>query len=261
MLISIITVTRNDLSGLKETISSLNKIDFNFHQYFEHIIVDGASIDQSLSYLNNYILNPILKTSLLSERDKGIYDAMNKGVVLSKGEYCFFLNSGDTIDNNVNFPNLIKVVKKNYHKLGFCGVALNVKMSDNEAMHLVKARLVHKYRLRMPTVHQGIIYKTDYLKKYKYDDSLKICSDFKSVVTALELGLIFEPINQQFTVLTYGGVSSQKPFFLLKESLTIIKNSSLGFFYKISSSLFIITNVTLFQFYFKILASIKKNKE
>jgi len=258
MLISIITVTRNDFCGLNETIKSLNYIDSDFRQYFEHIIVDGLSTDESLSYLNNYILNPILNTSLVSERDKGIYDAMNKGVKRSKGEYCFFLNSGDIIDNNVDFSNMMKVIEENYKKLNSCGIALNVKMSNDGVFHEVKARSVRKYRLRMPTVHQGIVYKTDYLKKYKYDDTLNICSDFKSVVTALELELYFEPINQQFTILTYGGISSQRPFMLLKESLTIVKNSSLGFLFKMSSGIFIATNVILFQFYFKILALIKK---
>lgn len=258
MFISIITVTRNDFSGLKETINSLNCIDIDFHHYFEHVIVDGLSTDLSLQYLNDYISNPILKTSFVSEKDKGIYDAMNKGVVLSKGEYCFFLNSGDVVDNNVDFSTLITIIKGNYNKLDSCGVALNVKMMNDDTVHTVKARPVQKYRLRMPTVHQGIIYKRDYLKEFKYDDSLRICSDFKSVVTALELELSFEPIDQHFTILSYGGISSQKPFLLLKESLTIVKRSSLGIVFKLSSALFIVTNIVLFQLYFRTMSLFSK---
>jgi putative colanic acid biosynthesis glycosyltransferase len=258
MLISIITVTRNDFQGLKKTIDSLKEIDPIFQNHFEHIIVDGLSTDQSISYLTEYIKLPVLKTTFISEKDKGIYDAMNKGVTKSDGTFCFFLNSGDIFDQKVDFNNLLDVINVNSKEILSAGIALNVKMSNEDISYLVKSREVKKWRLRMPTVHQGIIYKTSYLLNNKYDDDLKICSDFKSVVVALEQKLYFKPVNAQFTVLTFGGISSQKPFLLLKESLSIISRSSLFFFYKLASCLFIIVNVTLFQFYFRFLSFIKK---
>lgn len=257
MLISIITVTRNDFQGLKKTIDSLNKIDEDFYSYFEHLIIDGLSTDQSIEYLNNYVCSPLLKTIFISEKDKGIYDAMNKGVYLSNGNYCFFLNSGDIIDDNVDFKSLIEILKSSLKEINLAGVSLNVKMDNEGTSHIVKSREVKKWRLRMPTVHQGIIYRTSYLFNNKYDDSLKICSDFKSVVVALEQKLYFKPVDALFTILTFGGISSQRPFLLLKESLAIIFQSSLSFFYKMISSSFIIVNVTLFQIYFRII-SLKK---
>lgn len=258
MLISIITVTRNDFEGLLKTINSINEIGEQFKTYFEHLIIDGLSTDETNDYLKKYIVNPIVLTTVISEKDGGIYDAMNKGVFFSKGQYCFFLNSGDVIDDNVDFLDIFSEIEKNIKDSSSCGIALNVKMCNGERVYEVKSRQVHKYRLRMPTVHQGILYKTQYLISNKYDDSLKICSDFKSVVTALDLNLFFKPVNQHFTILTYGGISSQKPFSLLKESLTIVKNSSLSIFYKLSSALFIVTNVMLFQLYFKTLSLFSK---
>nr|WP_315152569.1 glycosyltransferase [uncultured Flavobacterium sp.] len=257
MLISIITVTRNDFHGLNKTIDSLKEIGPAFQRCFEHVIVDGLSTDESVAYLTEYIKLPVLKTTFISEKDKGIYDAMNKGVSISNGSFCFFLNSGDVIDQNVDFNNLLEVLNKNLEEILSAGIALNVKMSNEDTSYSVKSREVKKWRLRMPTVHQGIIYKTSYLLNNKYDDKLKICSDFKSVVVALEQNLSFKYVNAQFTVLTFGGISSQKPFLLLKESLSIILKSSLNIFYKIISCFFIIVNVSLFQLYFRFLSFVK----
>lgn len=252
MLVSIITVTRNDFDGLIKTINSLFEIDSNYQCCFEHIIIDGLSSDKSISYLNNYIKTPLLKTTFISEKDEGIYDAMNKGVSLCNGDYCFFLNSGDIIDNNVDFDNILKILQSSFKEINLAGVSLNVKMSNEHISYIVKSREVKKWRLRMPTVHQGIIYKTCYLLDNKYDDKLKICSDFKSVVVALEQNLFFKTVNSHFTILTFGGISSQKPLLLLSESLSIIFNSRLNFFFKLISASFIVVNVTLFQIYFRV---------
>ena len=111
----------------------------------------------------------------------------------------------------------------------------------------------------MPTVHQGIIYRTSYLLNSKYDDTLRICSDFKSVVVALEKKLFFKPVDAQFTILTFGGISSQKPVLLLKESLSIVFKSTLNLFHKFTSAVFITVNVTLFQIYFRVV-SLKRTK-
>lgn len=258
MLISIITVTRNDFDGLKKTIDSLNQINNNLLNYFEHIVVDGLSSDHSVIYLTDYVKIPLLKTTFISEKDKGIYDAMNKGVSIANGQYCFFLNSGDIIDKDVDFNNLLEILKISLEAVDLAGIALNVKITNGYNSYLVKSRKVKKWRLRMPAVHQGIIYKTSYLFNNKYDDRLNICSDFKSVVVALEQNLFFKVVNAQFTILNFGGVSSQKPFLLLKESLSILISSRLNVLCKFVSSTFIIINVVLFQIYFRILSIFKK---
>lgn len=251
MLVSIITVTRNDFEGLKNTINSLNELNNRFDGYFEHIIVDGLSSDQSISYINDYVKSPHLKTTFISEKDNGIYDAMNKGVSISNGDYCFFLNSGDIIERKVDFNSLLDILELSLKEVNLAGVSLNVKISNEHTSYVVRSREVMRWRLRMPTVHQGIIYKTSYLFNNKYDDKLKICSDFKSVVVALDQNLFFKTVNSHFTILTFGGISSQKPLLLLRESLLIIFNSRINFFSKLISATFIVVNVTLFQIYFR----------
>jgi len=92
-LISIITINYNNSNGLEKTLSSFAVQ--NNSAVFEHVIIDGGSTDNSLSIVNNYIKD---KDNVIfqSKRDRGIYDAMNKGLKLATGEFVAFLNSGDT---------------------------------------------------------------------------------------------------------------------------------------------------------------------
>lgn len=87
-LISIITITYNAAATLGRTMSSVAAQ--TYHDY-EHLIIDGASTDRTLDIARQ---NPTAR--ILSEKDKGLYDAMNKGLRMAKGKYVLFLNSGDT---------------------------------------------------------------------------------------------------------------------------------------------------------------------
>ena len=100
MKISIITINFNNLEGLKKTIESvINQTYSNI----EYIVIDGGSTDGSVEVIKEY--NDEI-TYWVFEKDKGIYNAMNKGILKSKGKYLQFLNSEDwLIDNEVvNYP-------------------------------------------------------------------------------------------------------------------------------------------------------------
>jgi glycosyltransferase involved in cell wall biosynthesis len=94
MKLSIITINLNNASGLQKTIESVNAQSCN---EFEYIIIDGGSSDCSLDVLSKFSDK---LTYLISEPDKGIYNAMNKGILNATGEYCLFLNSGDCLISN-----------------------------------------------------------------------------------------------------------------------------------------------------------------
>lgn len=89
-LISIITITYNAADCLLPTLSSVDAQTFND---YEHIIVDGASTDNTLTLTHSFC-RPSFR--VFSEPDKGLYDAMNKGLSLARGKYVLFLNAGDT---------------------------------------------------------------------------------------------------------------------------------------------------------------------
>ena len=95
MKLSIITINRNNAEGLRRTLDSVKA---QTYKGIEHIIIDGASTDESVKIIESYVRDvSCMKYDVLwgSEPDGGVYEAMNKGIRKAKGEYCLFLNSGD----------------------------------------------------------------------------------------------------------------------------------------------------------------------
>lgn len=89
-LVSVVTVTYNAAKLLPATLNSLNQQKF---RDFEHIVVDGASSDDTLAVVRSLSAG----SRILSEPDRGLYDAMNKGLRLASGQYVIFLNAGDSL--------------------------------------------------------------------------------------------------------------------------------------------------------------------
>jgi glycosyltransferase involved in cell wall biosynthesis len=125
MKLSVITINYNNLAGLRKTAMSVISQDFSD---FEYIIIDGDSTDGSKELLPCFLSDANsrkLTLKYISEPDRGIYHAMNKGIALAKGEYVHFLNSGDWLlsesvyssifaDSNDNSPiiygNMLKIL-------------------------------------------------------------------------------------------------------------------------------------------------------
>lgn len=105
--VSIITTSLNSEKTIKDTINSVNQQTF---KNIEHIFIDGNSIDNTIKIIKD---NKQKNSILISEKDNGIYDAMNKGIKLSKGEIIFILNSDDTFYNNSIVQNVINIFTKN----------------------------------------------------------------------------------------------------------------------------------------------------
>lgn len=181
VLISIITVNRDNLEGLRCTMSSVFAQTF---EGFEYIIIDGGSSDGS----SEYILAHQHKLSYwISEPDAGIYQAMNKGISKAKGQFLLFLNSGDWLagenvlvevsdllrDVDVLYGNIIKVFpnKDPIVERGPGGSAITLKTfftgTLNHCSSFISKDLFEKYGL--------------------YDENLKIVSDWKFFLIALGL--------------------------------------------------------------------------
>lgn len=106
MKVSIITVTYNSAETLEDTLKSVVNQDYN---NIEYIIIDGGSSDATLAILNNYKNNI---STLVSEKDSGIYDALNKGIRLATGELVAILHSDDFYAHNKVISNYVDVFRK-----------------------------------------------------------------------------------------------------------------------------------------------------
>ncbi|MGL4629819.1 MAG: glycosyltransferase family 2 protein [Leadbetterella sp.] len=106
-LISIITITYNAQKFLERTISSIQN---QSQKDFEYILVDGNSEDGTMDIVKK---NLELFDLVISEKDRGIYDAMNKGLRLAKGKYIWFMNAGDIIKENDAIEKIQKIARTN----------------------------------------------------------------------------------------------------------------------------------------------------
>ena len=175
MRISIITINYNNCEGLRRTIESVvNQTCRNF----EYIIIDGGSTDGSVEVIKRYAGEI---DYWVSEPDKGIYNAMNKGVVVSHGDYCLFLNSGDNLrDNEI----LEKVYEQALDADIVCG---SIAVAGKYLLPSPKdVSLGFFYRGSLN--HPAAFVRKEWLQKYPYDETLKILADRKFFIQALVVG-------------------------------------------------------------------------
>ena len=171
-MITVITISYNAFNDIEKTIRSvLDQKNVNF----EYIIIDGKSSDGTIDIIKKYD-NCI--TKWLSEPDSGIYNAMNKGVSLATGDFCIFMNAGDCfVDDNVLF-NVSRILEDKYDI--YNGNSFFVD-DNNKIVCYERCRknypLKHFYKDSI--CHQATFIKTELLRKYPYDESLRMVSDWK----------------------------------------------------------------------------------
>ncbi len=179
--ISIITIVFNDESNIEKTIQSVISQDYD---NIEYIIIDGKSYDNTVKLIKKYD-SQIFKW--ISEEDKGIYDAMNKGIDLSSGEYIIYMNSGDSFYNTSVISNIFIKNKLSHER--------DIVFGDTRAVFSDYSRVIKgKYPDNLNPMsfnHQSVFVKTALLKKNKFNTVYKICSD-KNLLEIFE-GLIKEP--------------------------------------------------------------------
>ena len=197
MKLSVITINYNNSDGLRKTIESV------VHQTctdFEYIIIDGGSTDGSVDVIKEYAHRI---DYWVSEPDKGIYNAMNKGIDVAKGEYCIFLNSGDMFHDNQSLSLSIP------HLDGTDVIAGYAKLDSGEIVDLPKEiTLLSLYNHQQPC-HQSSYIKTQLLKKYHYDEKYKLVSDWKFFIQIFVYdNSSYKPIDVVVSVYDTAGLSS-----------------------------------------------------
>jgi glycosyltransferase involved in cell wall biosynthesis len=174
--ISVITVNLNNCEGLKKT---LNSVICQSYINLEFVVIDGGSTDGSKALIQEYSSKI---TFWQSEKDAGVYDAMNKGINLSTGDYLLFLNSGDYFLDQNSISNLID------NSFGEDIVYGNLEV-HNESSNWVKtypSKLNFRYFYFDTLPHPAaLISKKLFSKIGKYDTSLKIVSDWKFFLLAV----------------------------------------------------------------------------
>lgn len=214
---SIITVTFNDFEGLKQTYESIVN---QTYKNFEWIVIDGGSIDKTVKFLNsNLHLSPIW----ISEKDSGIYDAMNKGIKLCKGKFAVFLNAGDIYPNKLTLEKLNSSLQLSKELpdviLGGATFLLPNSLKMYKSPKNINLYIWHG----VPANHQAMYFKREALKCTLYDTRYKICGDYYIIARMFIKKMIFFYINEPLVEFKVGGASYKNIATLWKESYLIKK--------------------------------------
>ncbi|MDR1764100.1 MAG: glycosyltransferase [Dysgonamonadaceae bacterium] len=226
MKLSIITVNLNNAEGLKKTVESVISQTFTD---FEFIIIDGASTDGSLEVVNNYQLSN-LNFQLISEPDKGIFDAMNKGILLAKGDFCQFLNSGDYLYSTTV---LEEVFSREYSDDIVTGNF--IELYDSKTA-LRKGRAYARQQQGKPLTmldlfagslsHQATFIRRELFDRYGlYNPEMKVASDWLFFLYTIGIkGVTVKYIDQTIVYFDMNGISNQSATSGASERMEALKS-------------------------------------
>lgn len=211
MKLSIITINLNNRYGLEKTIESvINQVNFPDYEY---IIIDGGSNDGSVDLIQSY---GDKISYWISEPDKGIYHAMNKGVQAAKGEYCLFMNSADTLFS--------KTVLYDVFSLGHSSDVIYGNLMCGGKVSIAEEVITFKNLLTHTLGHQSSFIKRTLLMKNPYDEELKIVSDWKFFFQELILNNVSaQKVNLIIADFDVTGISMVSQSELRKERHLVLK--------------------------------------
>ncbi len=210
---SIITIVYN---GEKYIESTLKSVINQTYKNFEFIVIDGNSKDNTIDIIKKH-LGSI--STFISENDSGIYDAMNKGLKYSKGEYVVFMNGGDCFANS-NILNIIyKCLLQEEVLPDFIYGDTIVEISTN--IQFYKKARSHRYNwYGMFANHQAMFYKMSVLNENKisYDTSYNIAADYKFTLAFLKKSKSRLYVPESICIFSMDGISNSNKDLGLKEA-------------------------------------------
>lgn len=214
--LSIITVTYNALQELPATLESIQPL---LGKSVELIIVDGASNDGTQEYLKS---KSDIITYWISEKDMGIYDAMNKGLRLAKGEFVWFLNAGDYLHD----PKALNEILNDNPNADLYYGDTEMITSDGKSLGLRRGGVpeilnADTFRTGMKVSHQSIIVRREIAPEF--DISYRIVGDLDWLIRLVKQGVRVKNLHQIVSKFTIGGASGKHWSFAMKERWRCLK--------------------------------------
>lgn len=196
MKLSIITINYNNLDGLRSTVASVNAVMQEYSSEIQYIVIDGQSTDGSAEFIRS---NSQKFNDVVIEPDGGIYEAINKGIRKSTGDYILILNSGDVLVTR-NIRKILSLLT--IHDIYYCDVLL--KNGTSTSKHVSDhTQLTH----RMSISHQGALVSRQVYKKGLYNEEFKLSADFAFFNSCLLNGYSFQKIDMLIAEFQTGGRS------------------------------------------------------
>lgn len=231
---TVITVAYNAAALISRTINSVAEQDY---PSIEHLIIDGNSKDKTLELVHRYIeQNSIAdrkhEINCLSEPDRGIYDAMNKGLDMATGRYVLFLNAGDTLHSCTTLSEVALYIQSCNKQPAVAGGFTDIV--DHHGRFLRTRRLApdkdglswRDYKQGMLVCHQAFFARTDLAREHKYNLNYALSADYdwsiRLMRTAEERGLDVVVLPLTIADYLYEGATTKHHHRSLIERLKIM---------------------------------------
>lgn len=207
-IFSVITVHYNQLSDLKLTVENIIG-QKGMGDFIEYLIIDGASTDGTIDYLetipaqNNFIW--------ISEKDTGIYEAMNKGIRRSRGDYIIFINAGDRLKKMDTLFSLRDFVQDKTIVFG------DTEIEYNGFTRIAIANSLTEFWKSLPFIHQSVLIKREILLNNLFNMEYKFCADYNQLAGLYKGGETFWKFDGVIAIIKAGGASDQRRVDATKE--------------------------------------------
>ena len=218
--LSVITVCYNASDIIERTIQSVISQD---QSLFEYIIIDGKSTDATINICQQYSQY----LSIYSEKDNGIFDAMNKGVNIANGEWIIFMNAGDVFyDKDV----LSSIFYQNIpNDIGF--IFGDTYLNKSKKQKMTSFVFSKKKLTSMGICHQSIFVRTELAKNKLFDLNYKVAADYNMIRTIYKEGWGYLYTNNPVSIFDTNGYSSHNRITQFEEVAKICKqNDTLIYF-------------------------------
>lgn len=221
MKLSIITVCFNTENTIEKTIKSILKQTFT---EFEWVVVDGKSTDGTNEIIKKYIPKleqKGIKINYSSERDNGIYDAMNKGAQRATGEYLTYMNADDLYYKNNSIERVITILENTSADIVY-GDTCFIKPNGQ---YIEKAKSIETIIYHLPFCPQAAFVKSELQRQIKFDTQFRISADYDFFLRVYLQGNQFQRVEQVVAYFTFGGVSNENLIKTYKEDVAVkVKN-------------------------------------
>lgn len=216
-IFSVITVHFNQLSLLKSTVENILALE-GFGEIIEYIVVDGMSTDGTINYLQHLCSEQPVRQ--LVERDKGIYDAMNKAISMASGRYVVFINAGDEVAE----PGLLLKISEQVP--AFDILYGHTLVAYEGFSRIAQAKPPETFWQGLPFVHQSVIIKRELLIQYPFNLTYKYCADYEQILKLYLAKVDFKKYNGVISRITAGGLSDKQRIRATKEVFSISQQLS-----------------------------------
>lgn len=209
-MLSIVTINKDNQAGLQKTIESLKQLD---KQDFQWVCIDSVSKDKSVILANEFKGEGDV---VISEKDSGIYNAMNKGITYAQGDFVLFLNSGDTLSSKIHSLDFMKQF-----------ISADLVLFGFEIRNQLRTPRANAWRFwSMPTSHQAIMYSRSVLKQNPFDETYRFAADFEHYLRINRKKLSIYRDDRPLIVNEPYGSDSHLPVLLKEYRHALIKNGS-----------------------------------